>query len=108
MGNPVPIPPPGFEALSAEENQRRLESLRASLRERNTPFLEGAGHIPGESWREPSLFVRGLADGDIDRFARLHGQNGVLIVRVGAPATLRIYRADWRVAVRESSAVEWA
>ena len=99
---------PRSQSLPAEENERRLERLRMQLRERRCRFLEGAGHIPGESWREPSLLVRGLGDADLDELVGEHEQNCIVIVRRHATAALRLYRPEWQPATGPLADVEWA
>jgi hypothetical protein len=98
---------PHSQSLSTMENEQRLESLRAHLRERGASYLEGDGHIPGESWREPSLLVRGIADIEIADLVRRYEQNGIIVVSTARPAVMRIYRADWRIA-GDAADIEWA
>lgn len=99
---------PSSMSLTKQENDARLDTLRAELRARNGRWLEGAGHMPGESWREPSLLVAGIDAAEADALARRHGQNGILVVTPGAPATLRLYRPDWRAIAGDGADLEWA
>jgi hypothetical protein len=99
---------PRSQSLPREENEQRLESLRAYLRERGHSYLEGAGHIPGEAWREPCLLVRGIAESDVAERVRLYEQNSIVVVRTNAPTMLRVYRSDWREVIGECPDVEWA
>lgn len=99
---------PRSTSLTKEENAMRLEALRAEMRARGCRWLEGAGHIPGESWREECLLVCGLDDGETADVARRHDQNSIVVVPVKAAVTLRIYRPDWRAIAGESADVEWA
>lgn len=99
---------PHSQPLPHEENELRLDALRARLRERGYPYLEGAGHIPGEVWREQCLLVRGAAESEIAEWVRVYEQNCILVVRTQSPAMLRVYRADWRAVIGESADVEWA
>ena len=98
---------PRSQSLPPEENEERLEALRAELRERGAAFLEGAGHIPGEAWREPSLLVRGIADDDVAALVRRHDQNCIVVAHTDAPTTLRVFRNDWRALVGDAPHVEW-
>ena len=99
---------PYSRELSQYENERRLDALRVELRALGVDFLEGAGHVPGDVWREPSLLVRGLDIERVDRLARTYEQNAVLIVPARAPSRMRIYRLDWRSAAEPAEDIEWA
>jgi hypothetical protein len=99
---------PRSQSLTQSENEQRLDGLRQQVRERGGEYLEGAGYMPGEKWREPSLLVRGVGEGALDALAREHEQNGILIVPARGPVVLRIYRPDWRSALGSDGGVEWA
>ena len=99
---------PRSQSLSAKENEQRLDQLRRQVRERGGEYLEGAGHVPGERWREPSLLVRGVGDAALDALAREHEQNGILIVPASGPVVLKLYRSDWQIALGGVADVEWA
>lgn len=99
---------PHSQSLPREENEQRLESLRARLREGGHSFLEGAGHIPGEAWREECLLVRGIDESGAAKLVRMYEQNSILVVRAKLPTVLRVYRSDWRDVIGESADVEWA
>jgi len=99
---------PHSQSLPREENERRLEALRTHLRERGYPYLEGAGHIPGEVWREQCVLVRGIAEEEVAELVRAHEQNGIVVVRAQSPTVLRLYRPDWHAAIGEHPDIEWA
>jgi len=99
---------PRSTSLTREENEARLEALRAELRARGCRWLEGAGYIPGESWREECLLVSGIDPGEADELARRHDQNSILVVPAKAEVTLRIYRPDWRAVAGDGADLEWA
>jgi Protein of unknown function (DUF3293) len=99
---------PRSQSLPREENEQRLESLRAHLRARDYAFLEGAGHIPGEAWREHCLFVRGIGETEIGALVRKYEQNSIVVAYADAPTLLRLYRPEWRGVVGEGADVEWA
>jgi hypothetical protein len=99
---------PHSRSFTHEENEQRLGDLRRQVRERGGDYLAGAGHVPGESWREPSLLVRGLDSAAVDALAREYEQNGILIVPARAPAFLKLYRSDWQLALGPVADVEWA
>ena len=99
---------PHSQSLPHEENEQRLHALRAYLADRGFAYLEGAGHIPGEAWREDCLLVRGISETDISDLVRAHEQNSIVVVRDGAPTMLRLYRPDWRAIVGERADIEWA
>ena len=98
---------PHSQSLPAAENEQRLEHLRAELRQRGCSFLEGAGHVPGESWREPSLLIRGIDESVADALVGEYEQNAVLVLRSSAPAVMRIYRPDWEAEVGAVADIEW-
>ena len=99
---------PRSQSLSPNENEQRLDQLRRQVRERGGDYLEGAGHVPGERWREPSLLVRGVGDAAIDALAREHEQNGILIVPASGPVVLKLYRSDWQSVLGNVAGIEWA
>jgi uncharacterized protein DUF3293 len=99
---------PRSTSLTKEENDIRLEALRASLRVRGCRWLEGAGHIPGESWREECLLVAGIGEAEADALARRHDQNSIVVVPANAAVTLRIYRPDWRAVAGDGVDLDWA
>jgi hypothetical protein len=99
---------PHSTSLTHEENEVRLETLRAEMRRRGCRWLEGAGHIPGEAWREQCLLVVGIDDAEAADLARRHDQNSIVVVPAKAAVTLRIYRPEWRAIAGESADVEWA
>jgi len=99
---------PHSQSLTAEENEQRLEALRTHLRERGYPYLEGAGYIPGEVWREQCLLVRGIGEQEVAELVRTHEQNSIVVVRAQSPATLRIYRPDWRSTIGDHPDIEWS
>ena len=99
---------PRSASLTKEENEVRLEALRVEMRARGYRWLEGAGHIPGEKWREECLLVAGIDETEADAIARRHDQNSIVVVRAKAAVTLRIYRPDWRAIAGDSADLEWA
>jgi hypothetical protein len=99
---------PRSTSLTKEENDIRLDALRGEMRARGCRWLEGAGHIPGESWREECLLVAGIDEGEADALARRHDQNSIVVVRAKAAVTLRIYRPEWRAIAGDGADLEWA
>ena len=99
---------PRSHSLPPEENDTRLASLRAHLDARGFAYLEGAGYIPGEIWRERCLLVRGIDEAEVADIVRAYDQNSIVVARAKSPAVLRIYRPDWREMIGESADVEWA
>jgi hypothetical protein len=99
---------PRSTSLPKEENDARLAALRAELKASGCRWLEGAGYIPGEAWREECVLVAGIDTAGADDIARRYDQNSILVVPVNAAVTLRVYRADWRAVAGESVDVDWA
>lgn len=99
---------PRSQSLSPKENGERLDQLRQQVRERGGEYLEGAGHVPGEKWREPSLLVRGVGEAALDALAREHEQNAILLAPATGPVVLKIYRSDWQSTLGNVAGVEWA
>lgn len=99
---------PRSTSLPKEDNDQRLETLRAELLADGCRWLEGAGYIPGEAWREECVLVAGIDAAGADAVARRYEQNSILVVPANAPVTLRIYRPDWRAIVGDSPDIEWA
>ncbi|HKE48956.1 MAG TPA: DUF3293 domain-containing protein [Rhodanobacteraceae bacterium] len=99
---------PHSQSLPQKENDLRLEGLRAYVKSRAFPYLEGAGHIPGEAWREQCLLIRDIAEDDVAALVRQHEQNSIVVLRAGAPTVLRLYRPDWREIVGDAPDLEWA
>ena len=98
---------PRSTSLTADENEMRLATLRTELDARGVAYLEGVGHIPGESWREKCLFVRGLGDDEVADLVARYDQNSIVIARTDGVSTLRVYRPDWRAVVGDVPDVEW-
>ncbi|HVT32396.1 MAG TPA: DUF3293 domain-containing protein [Rhodanobacteraceae bacterium] len=98
---------PRSTSLPKAENDERLETLRAELCARGCRWLEGAGHIPGEAWREECLLVSGIDHSEADEIARRYDQNSIVVVPAGAAVSLRIYRPDWR-GIGGGADLEWA
>jgi hypothetical protein len=96
---------PYSRMLTDAQNEARAARLRERLSAAR--FLDGAGVIPDESWREPSLLINGIGLADIDALAHDFDQNAAVIVRSDRPAQLRIYRTDWRNIVGEPD-IDWA
>jgi hypothetical protein len=82
---------PRSTTLPARDNRRAQHALLVSLRAANACVLTGVGRMPGESWREPSLFVAGLSLSDIDVLACRHSQNAVVLAHGNGVAQLRCY-----------------
>ena len=99
---------PRSTSLPKEENDQRLEALRAELRAQGCRWLEGAGFIPGEAWREDCVLAAGPDAAGADAIARRYGQNSILVVPATAAVTLRIYRPEWRAVAGDGADLEWA
>jgi glycine/D-amino acid oxidase-like deaminating enzyme len=99
---------PRSQTLPDAENALHLETLRTRLRAWDCRFLEGVGHIPGEHWCEPSLFVAGLDLAGVDALARKFDQNAVITVVGDNDARLRIHRVDWCHALRDETYIDCA
>jgi hypothetical protein len=98
---------PRSVSLTSAENETRLDRLRAELDARAVAYLEGAGHIPGESWREACVLVRGLGDDEVATIVKRYEQNSIVVVGAAGIATLRVYRDDWRAGAGDVADVEW-
>jgi hypothetical protein len=99
---------PHSRALTAAQNAQRMAVLLQELEAGNIPYLRGEGFLPGETWREPSVLVKGLSLGDIDALVRRHSQNSILLMRHGEAASLRVYRDDWRGLLPPAPDLQWA
>ncbi len=98
---------PRSTSLTVDENEIRLATLRAEFDARGLAYLEGVGHIPGESWRERCLFVRGIGEDDVTDLVRRFEQNSIVVARTLGASALRVYRPDWRAVVGEVADIEW-
>jgi hypothetical protein len=87
---------PRSQWLSPALNPARQHELLDALRAPRARLLAATGRMPGESWREPSLFVADIDTSVIDVLARRFDQNGIVWGTVRGPALLRLYRSDWR------------
>jgi hypothetical protein len=99
---------PRSTSLPAEENEMRLATLRREIEAIGVPFVEGVGHIPGESWREKCLFVRGIGENEVTAIVRRYEQNSIVVARADGVSALRVYRPDWRAAVGDVADIEWS
>ena len=98
---------PQSRALTAADNETRLDELRRRLRRAGARWLEGTAAIPGQPWREASLLAAGLPLERFDTLARAFGQNASVHVRADAPARLRLHRGDWRGLAPPGDGLEW-
>lgn len=98
---------PRSTSLAADENETRLATLRAEIDARGVAYLEGVGHIPGESWREKCLLVRGIGENEVTDIVQRYAQNCIVIARASGASMLRVYRHDWRAVVGAVPDVEW-
>jgi hypothetical protein len=64
---------PGSDPLSAEENEQRLEQLRRLVAGRWF-HLPGEGRSPDATWREASLWIRGIRLAEAIELAERFGQ----------------------------------
>jgi hypothetical protein len=78
-------------AQPASENRAAQQALLDTLRTSGARVLPGAGRIPGQSWREPSLFVAGPTLTEIDALACRHSQNAIVLAHGNGLARLRSY-----------------
>lgn len=98
---------PYSQALSDQQNDKRLADLREQLRRAGARFLEGIASVPAEPWFEPSLLVTRIPLTAVDAFARTYEQNAVVIVPARGIARLRVYRGEWRFASIDATDTEW-
>jgi hypothetical protein len=98
---------PYSSSLPKAENDERLELLREELRATRYRWLEGAGHVPGEAWRENCLLVSGIGGEEADAIARRYDQNSIVVVPSKAAVKLRIYRPEWHGIVGDGTDLEW-
>ncbi len=89
-------------AAAAKKTTRAWHRCARICDARGFAYLEGAGHIPGEIWREHCLLVRGIDEAEVADLVRAYDQNSIVVVRAKSPAVLRIYRPDWRAMIGES------
>ena len=92
--------------LPAQENRQRMNDLLERLGEMHARVLPGAGQIPGQDWREPSLLIAGLTIEGADSLAFDFDQNAILIAHKGNQIGLRIYRPKWASPAGAVSAIE--
>jgi len=70
---------PASEALSAEENARRMRVLQGEIRDAGLPVINALACDPAGAWPdEASLLVPGADRVWSEALARRHGQNGFL------------------------------
>lgn len=82
---------PRSTACPAAQNRIAQHALLAAVRRHGARVLPGVGRLPGQSWREPSLFVAGLDLAQIDALACRHSQNAVVLAHRHGGAVLRGY-----------------
>ena len=99
---------PHSMALTAAQNARRMNALLQELDAAGIAYLRGDGHLPGETWREPSVLVKGLDLAAVDALVRRYEQNAILVMRPGEACSLRVYRDDWRGLVLPTADLQWA
>ena len=98
---------PYSQALSDQQNDKRLADLREQSRRAGARFLEGIASVPDEPWFELSLLVTRSPLTAFDAFARTYEQNAVVVVPARGIARLRVYRGEWRFASVDAKDIEW-
>jgi hypothetical protein len=81
--------------LSADENARRMERLRADLAEIEGIFWfegEGRGLGPHPSWAEPGFWVVSLSQEQAVLLANRYEQNAIVVGRRNQPARLLLMK----------------
>lgn len=86
---------PYSQLRDAPRNRSAQRRLLAQLQDAGARCLPGAGRVPGQPWREPSLLVSGLDLPTLDRLAAEHGQNAVVTAAAAGPVRLRLYGDGW-------------
>ena len=86
---------PYSQLRDAASNRRAQRRLLQHLQAAGARCLPGAGRVPGQPWREPSLLVAGLDLPALDRLADEHGQNAVVTAGATGPVRLRLYGDGW-------------
>lgn len=74
-------------------NRAAQQALLAAVRAAGGRALAGVGRIPGQPWREPSLFVAGLDLAAVDALACRHSQHAIVLAHRNGLAQLRCYGA---------------
>ncbi len=97
---------PHSRPLDARSNRLRLRRLRDELGLLGVSRLAAVGHLRAQAWREASLCVTGIDLATLDRVARRHAQNAVVVLTTHA--RLRIHRDDWRPLVAPHAWVDFA
>jgi len=83
---------PRSRLQSAAHNRAAQRTLLREIRSvAGARVLPGAGHLPGQRWREPSLLVAGLALTAVDTLACRHSQNAIVLAHRNAATQLRGY-----------------
>ena len=80
---------------TAQANRRAQQELLRTLTRWRARWLPGAGRLPGQPWREPSLLAAGPDCDAIDALAWRHSQNAVVLAHGNRPVQLRLYGAAW-------------
>lgn len=82
---------PRSQPQPAARNHAAQRLLLTAIHAAGARALPGAGRIPGQPWREPSLFVAGLDLAAVDALAQRHAQNAIVLAWRGGIAQLRTY-----------------
>lgn len=86
---------PYSQLRDAASNRRAQRRLVDQVQAAGARCLPGAGRVPGQPWREPSLLVAGLDLPTLDHLAAEHGQNAVVTAGASGPVRLRLYGDGW-------------
>jgi hypothetical protein len=78
-------------ARPAVDNRAAQRSLLDAIRAAAARALPGVGRMPGQPWREPSLFVAGMTLDAVDALACGHSQNAIVLAHGNGIAQLRCY-----------------
>jgi len=82
---------PRSQRQSPSFNRAAQHALLHDLRGAGARLLPGVGRMPGERWREPSLFVAGLTLTAVDGLACRYSQNAIVLAHRNAATQLRGY-----------------
>ncbi len=99
---------PRSQRLSPMANRRLMRELLCALTDEGHSTRPGVGHIPGNAWREASIFVLAVSVNRADQLARRFGQNAIVTADEGECVRLRIYARRLWQALAEEAFADWA
>ncbi|MBL0163130.1 MAG: DUF3293 domain-containing protein [Xanthomonadales bacterium] len=99
---------PHSQRLSPTANRIRTRQLLRVIQADGHRTLHGVGHVPGQVWREASIFVAAVSTHQADELAREFEQKAIVMADEGKCVRLRLLAEPLWQAMAEKTFADWA